>query len=229
MSNRTEESAGASFARVAGAAVAFGLVHSALASHRAKRLAERLAGERAARGGYRLAFNGVSLVLTGALAIYVYRRRGPEVYAVRGPAAWLMHAGQGAALAYALKASVDADPADLWGVGPGWRYLTGAPLKPIVDGQGPAEYEPGRPDVRGAFERTRNPLNFVVLPVLWLGPRPTAGRLALNTVFSAYALLGSWHANRMFEVRHGRAWESYERSTPLMVPRLRGKAEGAVS
>ena len=221
MSTR-DDSVGTAFARVAAAAAVFGVVHSALASRGAKRLAERLAGERRARGGYRLAFNAASGVLTLGLAVYVYRKRGPEVYAITGPAAWLMHAGQAAALGYALKASVDADPADLWGVGPAWRWRTGAPLKPIMDGQGPAEYEPGRPHIEGAFLRTRNPLNFVVLPVLWLGPRPTAGRLALNMVFSAYALVGSWHANRMFEARHGRAWEPYERETPLMVPRLTG-------
>lgn len=220
MADRNKDSAGAAFARVGAAAVAFGLVHSALASRRAKRLAEQLAGERRARGGYRLAFNGASAVLTTALAVYVYRRRGPEVYAITGPVAWLMHAGQAAALAWAVKASVDADPADLWGVGPAWRWLTGAPLKPIMDGQGPAEFEPGRPRIEGAFHRTRNPLNFVVLPVMWLGPRPTAGRLALNTVFSAYAVLGSWHAERMFEARHGAAWEPYARQTPLVLPRL---------
>ncbi len=206
-------------ARVAAAATVFGIAHSLLASRRAKQLAERVLGDRDARGVYRLAYNTVSIGMTLGLAAYVLRRRGPVVYEVGGPAALLLRAGQAAALAVAARSAADAGFADLSGFGPAWRRLTGAPLAPAPDGQGPAEVAPGDPDIRGVFARTRNPLNAIVIPVLWLAPRATAGRLALNAVFTAYSVFGSWHANAMLAARHGDAWTDYEEYVPLMLPR----------
>ncbi|HEY0780778.1 MAG TPA: hypothetical protein VGD56_22665 [Gemmatirosa sp.] len=203
--------------RVALATAAFSAVHSLLASHRAKRAAERLLGERTARGGYRLAYNGVAIAMTLGLTGYVLRRRGPIVYSLAGPAAALVRTAQLAALGAAARAAIDAGFADLSGFGPLWRWATGGPLTAIPDGQGPSERSPGEPTPHGAFLRSRNPLNFYVIPVLWLAPRASAGRIALNAVFTAYCFAGSWHANEMLEQRHGTEWEGYEEKVRRMV------------
>lgn len=207
--------------RVALATAAFSLVHSLLASRRAKQLAERVVGARTARGGYRLAYNGVAIGMTLGLTAYVMRRRGPMVYTLHGPAAALVRAGQLAGLGAALRASLDAGFADLSGFGPAWRWITGGPIAPVPDGQGPSERRPGEPTPHGTFARTRNPLNFYVIPVLWLAPRASAGRIGLNAVFTAYCVLGSWHANAMLAERHGTVWSEYEAKVPLVLPRLR--------
>lgn len=205
-------------ARVALATAAFAALHSLLASRRAKRAAERLLGERAARGGYRLAYNGVAIATTLGLTAYVLRRHGPFVYDLRGLSAAVVRAGQLAALGAALRATIDAGFPDLSGFGPAWRWAIGAPLTAIPDGQGPAERRPGAPTPDGLFAQTRNPLNFYVIPVLWLAPRATAGRLALNAVFTAYSVLGSYHADAMLDERHGSAWAKYRARVPLLVP-----------
>ena len=204
--------------RVAIATAAFSVVHSLLASHAAKRAAERLVGERVARGGYRLAYNGVSIAMTLGLTAYVLRHRGPWVYSLHGPAAALVRAGQLAALATAGRAAIEAGFADLSGFGPLWRWAAGGSLAPIPDGQGPSENAPGEPTPHGLFARSRNPLNFYVIPVLWLAPRATAGRIGLNAVFTGYCVLGSEHGNAMLRERHGEGWRGYEGGVRLMGP-----------
>ena len=99
-----------------------------------------------------------------------------------------------------------------------WRE--GAPLRPMPDSQGPAERAPGDFTATGEFLRTRNPLNFYAVPLLWLATRATAGRLTFNAAATLYLLLGSWHANAMLAARHGAAWRPYEDEVPLFVPRL---------
>ncbi len=205
-------------ARVAVASAVFSVVHSLLASHRAKRTAERALGERVARGGYRLGYNAIAMGMTLGLTAYVLRRRGPLVYSLDGPAAVLVRTAQLGALGAAFRAGIDAGFADLSGFGPLWRLATGGPLAPIPDGQGPSERGPGEPTPHGLFTRSRNPLNFFVIPVLWLAPRASAGRIGLNLVFTAYCVAGSWHANQMLRARHGKGWEGYEQEKPLMVP-----------
>lgn len=204
--------------RVAVASALFSVVHSLLASHAAKRAAERRLGAPVARGGYRLAYNGVAIGMTLGLTAYVLRRRGPMVYALDGLAAWGVRAGQLAALGLAGRAAVEAGFADLSGFGPLTRWATHGALAPVPDGQGPAEREPGELVPVGQFTRSRNPLNFYVIPVLWLAPRASAGRLGMNAVFTAYAVLGSWHANAMLAARHGPAWQAYARRTRLVLP-----------
>ena len=211
---------GDAVARGAVATALFSVVHTLLASHGAKRAAERRLGARVARGGYRLAYNGVAIGMTLGLTAYVLRRRGPMVYALDGLAAALVRTGQVVALGLAGRAAIDAGFADLSGFGPLWRWATGGPLAPVPDGQGPAERHPGAPDPRGLFVRSRNPLNLYVIPVLWLAPRASAGRIGLNAVFTAYCVAGSWHANAMLAARHGAGWTEYERQVPsLMLPR----------
>src|SRR4051812_5328200 len=80
--------------KVAAATAAFGLVHSALASRRAKRAAARTFGERNRNGLYRVFYLAQSVVTFGMLAAYIRTLPNRELYRVRGPAAWLMHAGQ---------------------------------------------------------------------------------------------------------------------------------------
>ena len=214
------ESAASAVLHVALAVTAFGVVHSLLASRGAKRLAERAFGERPARGGYRFAYNSVAVGMSLGLTRYVLRHRGPVVYALRGPAAVVVRAGQLAAIGVTLRASVEAGFPGLSGFGPVQSWRTGAPLQPMPASQGPAERAPGDFTPTGAFLRTRNPLNAYAVPVVWLAPRATAGRIAFNTVATVYFLLGSWHANAMLAARHGDAWRPYERQVPLFIPRL---------
>jgi protein-S-isoprenylcysteine O-methyltransferase Ste14 len=92
---------------------------------------------------------------------------------------------------------------------------------PITDGQGPAAHGPGALEVRGAFTRTRNPLNAATVPVLWLAPRASAARLGFNVAATVYLVAGSRHTEQLLRGRHGRAFADYQASgVPFFVPSL---------
>jgi hypothetical protein len=208
--------------RAAGATVAWAALHSALASHAAKRRAARLAGERAARGWYRVAYNAQSVAATAALAAYVWRRRGPVLYEARGAARPLVLGAQAAAAALFVRALYDGGIGDLSGLRPLAAWLGGRPLRPVPDGQGPVEDDAGRPAPRGLSRYTRNPSNVFIVPVLWVAPRVRAGWAGMSAVLTAYTVVGSWHGERMMRARWGDAFAAYQRSgVPFYLPRLR--------
>jgi len=216
------ESAARAALRAAAATVAWAAVHSLFASHAAKRRAERAAGARLARGWYRVAYNAQAVATTAALGAYVWRHRGPVVYEARGRVRPLVVAAQAVAVAAFLRALYDGGLGDLTGVRPARAWLRGEPLRPIPDGQGPPESDAGLPAPRGLGRHTRNPANTFIVPALWIAPRVRAGWAGMSAVFTAYAVAGSWHGERMMRARWGDAFAAYQQSgVPFFVPRVR--------
>ena len=77
--------------------VLFAGVHSLLASHEAKRVAASTIGLRRPNS-YRLAYNAQAIATFGGLCVWLRRLPNDElVYEIRGPLAYAMRAGQGAA------------------------------------------------------------------------------------------------------------------------------------
>ena len=216
------ESAARAALRTAAATVVWAAVHSALASHAAKRRAARVAGERTARGWYRVAYNAQAVATTAALGAYVWRHRGPVVYEARGTGRLVVRGAQAAAVAAFLRALYDGGPGDLSGARPLAAWFAGRPLRPVPDGQGPVEDDLGRPAPRGLSLHSRNAVNAFIVPVLWVAPRVRAGWAGMGAVLTAYAVAGSWHGERMLRARWGDAYAAYQRSgVPFLVPRLR--------
>jgi hypothetical protein len=208
--------------RAAAATLVWSAAHSLLASHAAKRRAARVAGERTARGWYRVAYNAQAVATTAALGAYVWRHRGPVVYEAAGAARPLVRGAQAVAVAAFLRALYDGGIGDLSGLRPLAAWLRGGPLRRVPDGQGPVEDDAGRPAPRGLSFHTRNPANAFIVPVLWVAPRVRAGWAGMSAVFTAYSVVGSLHAERMMRARWGEAFAAYQRSgVPLLVPRLR--------
>lgn len=197
----------------------FGVVHSVLAGTWAKGQADELFGERAVNGLYRPVYIALTTVLLGLLVWYIWRRPSREVYHVRGPFAWVMRAGQAAALAYAawalyhvgLDFMVGWDNLVAW-----WRGADVVP--PMPDGQGPVPEGDGTMRATGPFAHTRHPLNLFIPVFLWLMPRMTTGRLAFNLVATAYAVLGSIHLEAHLVETYGEAYRHYQRQVPFFVP-----------
>jgi hypothetical protein len=203
------------------ATAAFALVHSLLASHRAKQAAQRVAGDRARDGWYRALYNAQAVVTTGALAAYAHRLRDRTLYEVRGPLRLLMRAGQLAGLALAAQALREV------GV---LRFAAGATAGPdtlgagappaAVEGQGPALDASGESvRVGAAFTVSRHPLNLAPLPILWLQPRMTVNLAAFNAVTTLYLVAGSWHEERRLVAAYGDAYDAYRSSgVPFFLP-----------
>jgi hypothetical protein len=208
---------GAGMLRVGLATALFGVAHSTLAGSWAKSGAQELFGPRAADGLYRPAYLLASVVLVGLLIWYARRQPGREIYRVCGGWAWLMRAGQLAALG-AMGWAVLNVGIDFMA---GWDNLVawwaGAPqVPPMPDGQGPA---PAGATMlaTGPFAYTRHPLNWLIVPLVWLNPRMTTRLFAFNVVATVYAVVGSLHIETHLLDAYGDAYRLYQQQVPFLL------------
>jgi methanethiol S-methyltransferase len=206
--------------KVALAAVLFGIVHSYLANPHAEAVASTLVGKRAVAGLYRPFYVLLSLALTAGLVLYIRLLPGRDLYRARGPAAWVLHAGQAAALAYAAWAVYHVGLNHLTG----WESLEawwrGTAIPALPDGQGPAPRGDGTMRATGPFALGRQQLNFAVLPLIWLWPRMTTKLLTFNLVMTVYLVLGSLHSEWHLVETYGQAYRFYQQRVPFFIPGL---------
>ena len=209
-------------ARIALATLAFAALHSALASRAVKDAAVARLGEARCRAVYRLAYVAQAVPTAAALVLYVGRQRTTtDVWRVRGPAAALMHAGQAAALFGVAATAWAGGLARLAGLDGLRAFARGEPVPVDPAAQGPeADPADGELLVRGGYRVSRHPLNAFAVPVLWLVPHLTTGRLAFNAVATAYLWVGSLHEASRLRRLYGARYAAYERSgVPFFVPR----------
>lgn len=199
--------------RVVAATAAFAAVHSLLASRAAKARVRRLVGDRARDGWYRVLFNAQALATFAALGAYARRLPDRTLWEARGPLRLLLHDGQLAGLAFAAQAVREVGVGRMAGTTSlaAWTRRDGE-VPPEPEAQGPAPDASGRLRTDGPFARSRHPLNFAPLPVLWLWPRMTANLAAFNAAATLYLVLGSWHEERRLAAAYGEPYERYRRS-----------------
>jgi methanethiol S-methyltransferase len=200
--------------RVLASTAAFALLHSALASRTAKSMAASTFGARRRDGLYRAFFITQASVATAALALYLRRLPDRELYAVRGPAATLMRAGQAAGLLLMLDAVRRVGVLPITGASSLMRFTrSDDPVPAEPEAQGPALDEHGRLKVGGPFLRSRHPLNLAPLPILWLNPRMTRNLAVFNAIATAYFWIGSFHEERRLLAAYGDAYRPYASGT----------------
>ncbi len=212
-----------SLVKVAVATALFAGVHSLLATRRVKRAATSLLGERRRNALYRPFYNSVALVATAALAVYLFRLPDRSLYRVRGPLARLMVAGQVACALILLSGVRQVGFPDFSGLANLAKLLAGeAQIGPEPEGQGPALSEQGHVRATGPFRFSRHPLNFWMLPLLWLTPRMTANLAAFGAVTTLYLLAGSRHEEWRLRESYGEAYAAYAAGgAGFFVPRIR--------
>jgi methanethiol S-methyltransferase len=198
----------------------FALVHSALASQKAKTAAVHLVGERRRNAWYRPVYLVQSLVTFGALALYVKGLPKQTLYRVRGPLAGVMQLTRVASVGYAVYAAHHVGtPAVLgWpGLTAWWHGMAVVPREP--EAQGPARAGGEGLRVAGPFLVSRHPLNLAPLPVLWLAPTMTVNSAVFNSVATLYFVLGSVHEERRLRASYGPAYRAYQHSdVPFYLP-----------
>jgi hypothetical protein len=216
--------------KIAAVTVAYGLAHSLLASRKAKDVATGLLGEEKCRAFYRPFYIVQALATTAMLVRYVARSRTPSLYRVRGFPAAALRAGQSLALLHACKAVREIGLARLTGLDGLRLRLHGMPVPEAPVAQGPeADIVTGDLTAGGPFARSRHPLNFSAVPIFWLTPKLTTGRLAFNCVATAYLVLGSLHEERRLHRAYGRRYETYVGSGPgFFLPLRRSASRVAV-
>jgi hypothetical protein len=211
---------GGSAGRIAGVAVAWAIVHSALASRQAKGAARRLVGPRRRNGLYRLAYVLQSFAATGAFALWFVRQPDRDLYRVRAPLSWLLYAGQLASLGVVFATLWAVGPTRISGLASFAQFVTGHEPEPEPEAQGPAPGPDGALRAVGPFRHTRHPDNLPILGVFWLFPRMTVNRATLAALGTVYAGLGSIHEDRRLGAAYGAAFAAYRRRYPFFWPRL---------
>lgn len=177
-------------------------------------------GERQRNGLYRPFYNAQALVGLGVLWVYVRPEPDRELYRVRGPLRWLLHAGQAAGAATAVAAAWQVGVPAITGLRSLAAWLRGEDeVPPEPEAQGPAPEADGHLRTAGPFRWSRHPLNFSPLPILWLMPRMTVKLAAFNAVATLYAVLGSRHEEARLEAAYGADYRAYQHSgCPFFLP-----------
>jgi protein-S-isoprenylcysteine O-methyltransferase Ste14 len=187
------------------AVLAWGGLHSWLASLQAKDLARRRLGERFMRF-YRLAYNlfaGLSFLPVLVLAALIPDR---PLYLVPLPWAGLMVFGQALAVVALIIGFLQSDPAEFLG------------LRPAAS---PLSARGGELIVSGLYRYVRHPLYTAGLAFLWLMPLMTVNLLALNLSLTLYIIVGALFEERKLVREFGEQYRRYQAVTPMLIPFLK--------
>ena len=209
--------------RVAAATVCVAALHSTLASHAAKAVAEAALGTRRRNALYRPVYNAVALLTFGWLFLYARSLPGRTLYKVEGAAAAGMRLGQLASLVMLAWSAAVVGVLDFAGLTNAWRWVRGhAHIPREPEAQGPRPTTDGDAiNARGPFRLVRQAPNFFLAPVLWLNPRMTDQLASFSVVATVYLYLGSIHSERRLRRAYGQPYRGYQQDGPRMfVPQV---------
>ena len=200
------------------------LGHSALATERSKQLAARALGEQRRNGLYRISYNGLAVVTTAALAVYIHRLPDRPLYRLRSADRAAARTGQVLLLAGLCGAAVEIGLGPFSGVSELLAYGLGRRTSDAPEAQGPSL---GRDGLRtgGPYRFTRHPLNFCAAAIPFFAPDMTVVRLTVALATLGYALIGSKIEEQRLLRRYGEPYAQYLRSgVPFFVPALHAQA-----
>ena len=181
----------------------WGAVHSLLASLTFKALLADTVGKSAMRG-YRLFYNGFSLL--SFLPILYLTRTLPDapLYSVPAPISYVMLVGQGFGLILLIVGVLQTDTLSFIGLS---QLFT--------------EEKPSILVTKGLYRLVRHPLYTAGLMVLWLSPTVTVNSFTLYLGATIYILVGAYFEERKLLREFGQAYAEYKSKTPMLIPGLR--------
>lgn len=186
----------------------YGAIHSFLASHAAKRLAERTFG-RAARRFYRLGFVILALLTAPPLLLLPLLLPDRPLYSIPLPWAYFTLALQGLALLGLLATIRQTGTAAFLGL----QQITQP--QPLISRAAPDQLV-----TVGFYRFVRHPIYSFSLILIWLMPVVTWNILALMFGLTLYTFIGVLFEERKLSAEFGTAYEAYRRNTPMVFPRL---------
>ncbi len=191
--------------------VAFGVVHSALASRAGTAFLERRFG-----AYHRLVYSGVAFATLAPLLVYSASVRGEPILRWQGPLRALPYALLAGAVALFLAGGRHYSLR---------RLLGFAQLREAASVGSGAH---GRLDSTGILGVIRHPWYAACLLLPWARDLDVPA-LAASVVFTLYVVVGTWLEERKLVVEFGDEYRAYQRRVSMLVPvkwvvaRLRGR------
>lgn len=190
----------------------YGLIHSLLASHGAKRFAEARWG-RAARRWYRLGFSLLGGLMLLPIFWLAWRLPDRVLYVIPFPWSLLTGLAQGAAGIALLAGVMQTGALGFIGL---HQALDRQGSAPLIAGRGADELV-----INGLYRWVRHPLYTCGLVILWLVPVMSWNLLVLSVGLTAYILIGIVFEERKLLAEFGEAYAEYKKRTPALIPRMR--------
>lgn len=187
------------------AVLAYGLLHSFLASLKTKASARKLIGPTSERW-FRLAYNMIATVTLLPILFLPFLLIDHEIYTIHFP--WIL-----------LTLSIQALAVIVLVIGlrqTGIGKFIG--LRQMVL---PENITPPRLVTSGLYRTIRHPLYTAGLVIIWLIPIMTWNLLALNIGLTAYVFIGSYFEERKLLLEFGEAYAEYRERTPMLIPGLK--------
>ncbi|MGA9531646.1 MAG: isoprenylcysteine carboxylmethyltransferase family protein [Anaerolineales bacterium] len=189
------------FAAIVAAVLAYGALHSFLASHTAKRWSRQQFGRNHDRY-YRLAFNVIGGLTFLPVMALVALLPSPTLYSVTPPWLWLTLAVQLLAIVLLLAGLSQTGAAS---------FLGFSQLANPDDNDGDFT-------ASGPYRWIRHPLYTAGLLFIWAVPLMTAGILALNLGLTIYLYVGSVFEERKLSDELGPVYQRYRQQVPRFIP-----------
>lgn len=179
----------------------YGLLHSLVASLRAKQLVREVVGSYSDRW-YRLGFS-IFAVITFIPVLLLYLLLPDQVlYDVSFPARLFMYSVQGLGFIIFLWSLAATDL---------WAFVG---MKQISIGSQPAE----QLTTTGPYRFVRHPMYTGSLMILWFNPVMSLNLLALNLGITAYFVIGGYFEEHKLRRQFGVDYANYQQQTPMLVP-----------
>jgi protein-S-isoprenylcysteine O-methyltransferase Ste14 len=184
--------------------LSWGLLHSLLASQKAKELARRWLGDRLNRF-YRLGYNAFACVsfLPVLAALFLVPDR--RLYYVPMPWSLLMVAGELLAVVALLVGLLQTDA----------RVFLG--LRQLRENSKPSQLT-----TSGLYHYVRHPLYTAGLVFIWLMPLMTVNVLAIDIALTVYVIVGAYFEERKLRREFKQVYVDYMAVTPMFIPFLKG-------
>lgn len=193
--------------------MAFGVVHSLLASHEAKRIAQRLLGRNVATATYRLIYNVLAFATILPALYLVFRLPDQELY--RFPAPWDAIA-LGLQVLAALGLAYSVYQMDAWFF-LGVRQLGEPPQLGVhysIDSTSTPQLV-----TNGLHRFVRHPLYTTSLILLYLASPMSLNWLAFAVSCTVYFFAGSIFEERKLVREFGASYRQYQQRVPRLLPR----------
>ena len=187
------------------AVLSYGLLHTLLASIKAKALARNWFGSKTDQW-FRLAYNFIAVFTLLPILLLPILLIDKEIYRISFP--WVI--GTLAIQALAIVVLVV-----------GLKQTGISSFMGLRQVLLPENTSPPRLVTGGLYRYIRHPLYTAGLVFIWLLPIMTLNLLALNLGLTAYVLIGAYFEERKLMLEFGEAYAEYRRLTPMLIPGLR--------